>query len=258
MSDEIHGGAPALAALEASVDHLAALAHGLDSDGIVAQSYADDWTVAQVFSHLGSGAVISARRLDDALAGTETPEDFMPSVWDAWNAKAPAEQISDTLAADRALLDRFKRVSPAERKRVSVSFGPMSMDFSRLVSMRVSEHALHTWDIEVSVDPSAVLADESAAVIVDNLEMMVRFGGKPTGTTFHARIHTHSPERDFVLDIGEDAVSLDAASSAGDPDVVMPAEVLVRLIYGRLDVSHTPQSVGSVDLDVVRRTFPGV
>ena len=40
----------------------------------------------------------------------------------------------------------------------------------------------------------------------------------------------------------------------------LPAEAFIRLVYGRLDPDHTPASVDArgVDLDLLRRTFPGV
>ena len=78
------------------------LAGGLDDTQLVSQSYCDDWSIAQVLSHLGSGAVISRRGLQDVRAGTATPEDFNQSVWDEWNAKTPRAQADDALVADEA------------------------------------------------------------------------------------------------------------------------------------------------------------
>ena len=41
--------------------------------------------------------------------------------------------------------------------------------------------------------------------------------------------------------------------------MVLPAEALVRLVYGRLDPDHTPSFDGDeADLDELRRAFPGV
>jgi hypothetical protein len=42
--------------------------------------------------------------------------------------------------------------------------------------------------------------------------------------------------------------------------VRMPAEALIRLVYGRLDPDHTPSTVTTegIDLDALRATFPGV
>ena len=51
-----------------------------------------------MLSHLGSGAVIMQRRLEDTLAGQAMPDDYAPGVWDTWNAKTPVEQRDDALA----------------------------------------------------------------------------------------------------------------------------------------------------------------
>ena len=49
----------ALEALHASHDHLGALVAPLDDAAIVRPAYPTEWTIAQVMSHLGSGAVIA-------------------------------------------------------------------------------------------------------------------------------------------------------------------------------------------------------
>ena len=43
-----------------------------------------------VLSHLGSGAVIWSRRIDDSLADTTTPDGFNQAVWAEWNAGGTA------------------------------------------------------------------------------------------------------------------------------------------------------------------------
>ena len=80
-----------LPTLRASSDRLRALVEPLAADQLEAQAYPSEWTIAQVLSHIGSGAIIGRRALDDGLVGADTPEDFAPSTWDVWNAKSPAE-----------------------------------------------------------------------------------------------------------------------------------------------------------------------
>jgi hypothetical protein len=53
-------------------------------------------------------------------------------------------------------------------------------------------------------------------------------------------------------------VSLALSAGAGEPDLVLPAEAFIRLVYGRLDADHTPAVAGSADLDALRAAFPGV
>lgn len=78
-----------LEALRSSVDRLRHLAAPLTEEQLTGAAYPSEWTVAQVLSHLGSAAVITQRRFEDALAGQDTPDDFAPSVWATWNAKSP-------------------------------------------------------------------------------------------------------------------------------------------------------------------------
>src|SRR6202167_5413185 len=83
-------------------ERLAALVEPLSPEQVRAQSYDRDWSVAQVLSHIGSGAEISLMSLPAALGQAE-PLDrataFQP-VWDVWNAKGPDEQAADCLAWD--------------------------------------------------------------------------------------------------------------------------------------------------------------
>ena len=48
-----------------------------------------------------------------------------------------------------------------------------------------------------------------------------------------------------------------AVDAAVAPDLVLPAEAFVRLVYGRLDPDHTPAVRGTADLAELRAVFPG-
>ena len=88
-------------ALRASVDRLHALASGLDDEQLVSPSYCDEWSIAQVLSHLGSQAEIFGAILDAALEERELPgPDAFPPVWDAWNSKSAVDQVVDSVAAN--------------------------------------------------------------------------------------------------------------------------------------------------------------
>jgi hypothetical protein len=112
-------GHPHLDALRSSVERLRNLAAPMTEQQLPGRAYPTEWTVAQVLSHLGSGAVITQRRLEDVLTGRETPDDFAPSGWDTWNAKSALAQREDALAADAELLARLQAVARQERNRFS-------------------------------------------------------------------------------------------------------------------------------------------
>ena len=246
-----------LECLQASVSRLRALVEPLDSAQLEQPAYPSEWSIADVLSHIGSGAEILHRRFDDTLAGQATPDDFAPSVWDRWNAKAPATQRADALVADRALAERVASIDQAQQAGFAFTMGPMTLDFSEFIGLRCNEHVLHTWDIEVTLDPSATLPDDAAAQLVDNLGMIIRFTGKPDAEAPPVTVQTSNPRRDLVLTLGPESVSLEPTDALDAPDLALPAEALVRLVYGRLDPAHTPQTHGAADLDGLRQVFPG-
>src|ERR1700722_14345970 len=161
-----------VSALRASVDRLHGLASGLDDDQLASPSYCDDWTIAQVLSHLGSGAVIARRGLQDVMAGTATPDDFNQSVWDEWNAKTPRAQADEALVADAALVEAYEAVPEVERGSLTFSLEPLSLGFDEMAGMRLNEHAFHSWDIAVALDDDAVVPEDAAALVVDNLALI--------------------------------------------------------------------------------------
>jgi uncharacterized protein (TIGR03083 family) len=268
MTDQAHEAAASQApspgtgqthidALRSSVGRLEKLAAPLTEQQLTGRAYPAEWTVAQVLSHLGSGAVIMQRRLEDTLVGQDTPDDFAPGVWDTWNAKSPVAQRDGALAADAALLARIDAVSPDERDRFSFAMGPMTFDFAQFVGLRLNEHAFHTWDTEVAADPAATIPAPVAALVVDNLELVARFTAKPTDDTTTITVATTDPQRTFTIDLTPDAVSLTPAAAGTTPDLHLPAEAFARLVYGRLDPDHTPTGITTPTLDTLRRVYPG-
>jgi uncharacterized protein (TIGR03083 family) len=247
-----------LGALRASVERLHMLVSGLDDAQVASPSYCDEWSIAQVLSHLGSGAVIFQRSLEDVRAGTTTPDDFNPSVWDEWNAKSPRAQADDALIADEAVTEAIEAVDESERARLVFHLGPMSLSFDDYVGMRLNEHAFHTWDIAAALDNDARLPDDEAALVVDNLGRIVAFSGRSEGQERTIAIHTSDPARDFTLRLSADGVELRAGEPGQQPDLELPAEAFARLVYGRLDAAHTPAFTGDAALlDSLRGVFPG-
>jgi uncharacterized protein (TIGR03083 family) len=197
-----------LDALRASVARLRRIVEPLDESALRASAYPTLWTVADVLSHVGSGGVIQQARLDAALEGRDLADDFAQPIWDEWNAKSPKAKAGDALAADRALLDRLDALTDDERARFRLSLGPIELDIAGFIGLRVNEHSLHTWDIEVGFDPKAVVPPEQAGAVVDSLGLIVRFAGKPTGVPRDVHVTTVEPAREFTLAIGESSVSL--------------------------------------------------
>jgi uncharacterized protein (TIGR03083 family) len=245
--------------LAQSVQHLRELVRSLDADQLESPSYDADWSIADVLSHLGSGAVLMARRLEAALSGEPLADDAAQPVWDEWNAKSPQAQADDALAEDERLGKAFDAVDDADRQRIEFPFGPVSVNFETAAALRLNEHALHTWDIEVMGDRGAGLPTDAAAVIIDNLGLIGRFAARPTGDEREVRIRTHDPVRHFTVRLTPEAAQLLEGDGGVAPDLELPAESFCRLVYGRLDADHSPavRANGEV-LELLRRVFPGV
>ena len=252
-----------LALLHSSHDRLAAALDGISDGDTRAQSYDDDWNVGQVASHLGSGAEVFQLFLAAGLKGTPVPgaEEMQP-IWDGWNAKEPGAQASDAVVADADLLDRLDAMSDAEGEAWRLDPYGEVRDLANLLRLRLSEHFLHTWDIVVSFDPGATLPDDAMGVVLDSVAMIAGYTGRKQDEPHSIEVRTTSPERAFHLDLGPGGVELSPSydDTAASAELALPAEAFVRLVYGRLDPDHTPDSVSAtgVDLDLLRGTFPGV
>jgi uncharacterized protein (TIGR03083 family) len=265
--------------LRRSHDRLVNLAEPLTSEQLREQSYCTDWSLAQVLSHLGSGAEIALMMLPGALGEAEpVSRDAFGPVWDKWNGKSPDEQAADALAIDEQQVSTLEALTDEQLAQMKMDFFGMQLDAVGIVRLRLSEHALHSWDVAEHADPAAVVTADSAALLIDNVPgFLAPRLGKPLAEPFSVRITTTDPARDYLLISGDSITMTDwaggggagagdgaadgggAAGGADVPQVTMPAEALLRLSYGRLDPDHTPASVTGDDevLEKLRLIFPG-
>lgn len=253
-------------ALRRSHEELLSLVTRLSADDLSqlsAQSYCRDWTVAQVLSHLGSGAEISLLGLERTLDG-QPPldrEDF-PKIWDRWNAMEPAEQAREVVVWDRRHVSVLLAIDDQVLAGLRASMFGMDLDAANLVGLRLGEHALHTWDVAVTFNPEARVLSPAVDLLVDRTSALAGrlgraepLGGRSIG------IETSDPSRRFLLSGGESVTLGDWSDDDKTDGVVeLPAEAFLRLVYGRLDEAHTPPGIttdGAADLDVLRQVFPG-
>jgi uncharacterized protein (TIGR03083 family) len=247
-----------LSALLTSVERLRQIVSGVSDADLEQPAYPSEWSIADTLSHVGSGAVIMQRRLVDGLAGRAMPAEFAPSVWDEWNAKSPTAKRADAVVTDGELLVRLEDVPRDEREAFGFELGPVQLGFDDLVGMRLNEHVLHTWDVEVARDPTVVLPGELVEPVVDNLGRIARWTAKPTGDARTIRVATTEPERHFRIELTPESAALEAEEGEGTADLTMASEAFVRLVYGRLDPDHTPSVEGDTSLlPTLRKVFPG-
>jgi hypothetical protein len=124
--------------------------------------------VAQVYSHLGSGAEIGLAAVCAALDGGVAPPDPEP-IWARWNAKAPEAMAYDYIDADDRYLATVEELDDATRERLRVPFHLSSVDLATYLTLRLTEHTLHNWDIRVAFDPAATLAASAVPPLIEVL-----------------------------------------------------------------------------------------
>jgi uncharacterized protein (TIGR03083 family) len=248
---------PWVRAVRASHDRLAGLVAELDGDGLRAQSYDTEWSIADVLSHLGSGAEIFSLYVDAGAAGGEPPSrDAFPGIWDTWNARSPEEQAARSIEVNEALVSRIESLTPEQRAGFQVAmFGPVPMDLAAFLGMRLSEHAVHTWDVAVALDPAARLAPDAVDLLVDSAPRMAGFVGKKAPAPVAIAVAVNDPERAFTLDTGGVSV-LPAGAEATTASLALAAEAFIRLIAGRLDDAAELEASG-VTLPELKSVFPG-
>jgi uncharacterized protein (TIGR03083 family) len=251
-------------ALRSTNETLAAAVGDLPEEALTGPSGASEWTIAQVLSHLGSGAEIALATLTAAVEGTAAPgPDFNPGVWDRWNAMSPREQADGFLEHDARLVTAYEELTAEQRENVQIKLGfvPVPLSVAAVAGMRLNEAAQHSWDVRVASDPDAVLPEGAAQLIAGHLSgelaFLIGFIGKADALESPAVVQ--APEAGIGIVIG-DGVALQEQVTDPTATFTGSADAAVRLIGGRLRPGYTPADVsvtGNVTLDDLRRVFPG-
>ncbi|WP_372661431.1 maleylpyruvate isomerase family mycothiol-dependent enzyme [Amycolatopsis kentuckyensis] len=249
-----------ITALRAEHDVLGALVRTLTDEQLAAPSGASEWTVAQVLSHLGSGAEIGRAPIARAAGETVEAEDNQ-TIWARWDSSTPRAQAEGFLEHNARWLDLVEAFTPEQRTSLTVDLGflPEPVPLVTAVGMRLSEVANHSWDVRVAFDSEAGVAAGSAEVLVDLLTgpvgFLVGWLAKPAELAQPASVAVHDGPG-LVID---EAVTVVDHLESPSATFTGPAEAFVRLLTGRLKAPYD-QGVtveGSVTLDDLRRVFPG-
>ena len=254
-----------ITALRAAHEELAAVVPDLSEEQLGRASGASEWTVAQVLSHLGSGAEIGLLGYAAALAGYEPPPaDLNQTVWDRWNAATPREQADEFLRHNEALVSWLEALSAHDRETLQVKLGylPAPLPLASIAGMRLQELLLHSWDARVGLDPAARIDGGAALLAFEHLTgelgFLLRFTGKADQLAEPARV---AVDGTGVVVLVEEHVSVPASGSAGPTATFQGTpEAALRLLAGRLKAPYLPDGVevtGNVTLDDLRRVFPG-
>jgi uncharacterized protein (TIGR03083 family) len=253
-----------IAALRSEHDALASTVHALSVEQLTGPSGASDWTVADVLSHLGSGAEIALADFRASLGEAEPPgPGFNQSVWDRWNALSPQDQAAGWLESDTALVTALESVPEVRHDdtRIKLGFLPEPLPLASFAAMRLSEVVQHGWDVRAGIDPAAALAEPAAVLLAEHfsggLSFLLGFIGKPAAAHEHAVLEIVETPYRIVVD---DGVRITPEALPVTATFAGPLESAVRLLAGRLTPKHTPAGLavtGNVTLDELRAVFPG-
>jgi uncharacterized protein (TIGR03083 family) len=252
-------------ALHTGHEQLVPLVEDLSEQQLTTPTEIGEWTVAQVLSHLGSGAVIFRKTLGAALTGKPNPgPESNQAVWAEWDAMGPVEQRDGFLRVNQEFLDGVDKIPEAAREtvRVDVGFLPAPVDLATALKLRLNEVALHSWDVRAFLDDQAVVEASAVPLILDVVPWFLPFVAKPErlGRSATLRVDLSGPRQRLGLSLTPEGAQLTDVPHDPAATLVLSAEAWLRLVSGRLRREYTPAGStvdGPFSLADLRRVFPG-
>jgi uncharacterized protein (TIGR03083 family) len=221
-----------------------------------------EWTVAQVLSHLGSGAEIHLATLQAAREGEPRSADGNQAIWDQWNAMTPRQQADGFLDAGKALLSEYDDLDADERAslKVPLAYLPQPAGLDIFAGLRLNEAVLHGWDVAVAGDPDAEIDPVVAEVLVDLVRgpigFLPGFTGKADQVDGHVLLGVTAGSTSFGIDIGERVQLVDQPEKA-DGELRLPLTAVPRLLSGRIRETDALEIDGAVSRADLMRVFSG-
>lgn len=248
-----------IAALRYEHDTLVMLLPNLPDAVLEQPSGASEWTIAQVLSHLGSGAEISRRPIARAV-GEDVPDEDNQAIWARWDAASPVDQAAGFVQHDTAYLETVEALTPEQRETASIDLGflPQPVPVLVALAMRLNEVANHAWDVRVGLDPDAEVSQQSAEVLVElfagELGFLLGFATQPDRVSQPVRLAV--PGAGVTIDEG---VSVVPSLSDASATLTGPEGATVRLLSGRLRAPYDGgvSVEGNVTLEELQQVFRG-
>jgi uncharacterized protein (TIGR03083 family) len=222
---------------------------GRDAAAWDAPSACAGWAVRDVAGHLSQGAERAPIVVQHALAGTPPP-DLSPEdrqarfrAMRAMSGPELAEGLPRNIDAVFTQLEGADEAALATV--VTVPAGPHTL--LQFATQRLSEAALHHWDVRAPRDPDATLRPEAAALFVDYLmsrmARMVDHDGVQ-GLDVAYRLELEGPGGGPVALTIRDgtATATRGAPATAAATLTLPVERWIRLAWGRLDLARALDS----------------
>ena len=247
-----------LEVVRAEGSRLAQYLAGLDSDAWQAPSACDRWQVGDVVAHLAGGADFYHDSVTRGLAGDASPPAGRPPPGTG-DSVAANEGIARTALSLReslggSVLSRFEERSDrlnslfaqiAGDQWQTPCYHPASLfPVSRFVDLRISELAMHSWDIRSPLDADARLSPDTLPTFMDmGPTVALRWGFQPgprLPRPLRYRFQVDGAElvhTDIIID-GDDCHG-EAPSQDEQPDLTFrcSAQTLALVLYGRADTA---------------------
>jgi hypothetical protein len=238
---------------------------GMGTTELERGSYAKEWSIAQVLSHLGSGAEINLSNLREALnQGNRIPKEEYPQLWQRWDNLPSSEKAGGFEWWHGELVASLEGLDGDRLAALEIETAMGRLAGAAVVGMRLREATVHAWDVAVAVDDRAVIRGRAAGILADQLpQMMDRLADRTAAAALRVgriSILGFNPERSFTLSV-PDGVRLEPVANAPHSAFLrLPTESFVRLAYGRLDRAHSPLVEENPEglLEELRNVFPGL
>lgn len=233
--------------------------NSLSLDAWSTQSACDAWQVRDVLAHLTGSMEMFGANIARGVAGDSTPPEGLPSAGEgdmAVRLVANAQRAVDfresqgdgLLAAFNDRRVQFDEVLSKLREsdREKPCYHPAgTISVETFLNLRITELIVHEWDIRSSLEPAAVLSEQSLPSIMEmfpvfvvgrlfnpgsRLTITVRFRFELTGPV--------SGSHDIVA--GGDAKALMEQTGEGIPSVTFSCDTqtFVLLVYGRITLQE--------------------
>ena len=220
-------------------------------DPDVYASACDGWKIADVITHLILGANVFGLSISNAVRGSveppmgwtrpESPEQGMERLVDTRNA------IHEDLFYDfNASCKRFNTlIMELEESSYSLPtwhpYFVISVD--RLIDIRASELAIHSWDIRYPIDRSARLSDRARPFLLDFVWRWLRSGFQKTeqlDTPVLYRFDLTDAEGGYdVTVLGDNFKHTPSGDSPADVTFTCDTDTYILYCYGRLQLRRS-------------------
>ena len=271
--------------VETESRRLEAYLGSLSADAWDQSSKCDRWSVADVLAHLTWAADFFMTAISRGIKGDLSPPQGWPEAGtsgpDFLNGFIAEKAIEARIALGDGLVQEFQ-VRNHRLQQLLSSLGPDELDMpcygafaprttQSFITGRVQELAVHGWDIQSSLEPSAHLSSPTVPIVLERIPQWLAskdlssLRAPSSGpSTVRYRLATQvGPNHDVVATGGSCVVESAGESPGDDADVLLrcDGEAAGLLAYGRVTVDSVfgagsiqgDQNLGNEFLSWLRR-----